>query len=58
MLNMIGYIWMIVVGAVCGMFAFITLLETGAPIMGIALFGCGACFTGGWALIAKEFDNA
>jgi len=58
MLNMIGYIWMVLVGAVCGLFAFMTLLQTGAPAMGIALFGCGACFTGGWILIAKELSDA
>lgn len=57
MFNMIGYIWMVVVGAVCGLFAFITLLQTGAPIMGIALFGCGASFTGGWVLIAHELSE-
>tara|TARA_X000001382_G_scaffold112600_1_gene89931 strand:- start:1067 stop:1249 length:183 start_codon:yes stop_codon:yes gene_type:complete len=58
MFNMLGYIWMILVGAVCGLFAFLTLLETGAPAMGIVLFGSGACFIGGWILVAGELKNA
>jgi len=58
MLNVVGYIWMIVVGAMCGTFAFFELLKTGAPILGLVLFGCGALFVGGWALLAMEFDNA
>ena len=57
MLNISGYIFMIVIGALCGMMAFINLLQTGAPIMGIILFGCGAMFVGGWTLIAVELEN-
>ena len=58
MLNVVGYIWMIVVGAMCGTFAFIELLKTGAPILGLVLFGCGVMFMGGWALLAKELSDA
>ena len=58
MLNIMGYVYMILSGAVAGLMAFLKLLETGAPILGIALFGCGACFVGGWLLLAKELDDA
>lgn len=56
MISIIGYIFIILVSVVCGMLAFINLLETGAPIMGLVLFGCGALFVGGWAFIAVEMD--
>ena len=58
MLNMFCYVSMVVVAAVIGLMAFIDLMRTGAPMYGIVLFGCGALFVGGWALIAKEFEDA
>lgn len=57
MLNISGYIFMIVIGALCGMMAFINLLQTGAPIMGVVMFGCGAMLVGGWALLCEEYNN-
>ena len=50
----IGCFYMIVTAAVCSVFAFLNLLEYGTPFMGLILFACGVCFTGGWAAIAKE----
>ena len=58
MLNMFGCVAMVVVGAVLGLMAFIDLMRTGAPLYGIVLFGCGALFVGGWALIAKELSDS
>jgi hypothetical protein len=52
---LISCFFMIVSSAVCSVFAFIDLLAYGTPFMGIILFTCGVCFTGGWAAIAKEF---
>lgn len=47
--------FMIASGAVCGMFGFIQLHETGAPIMGYVIAGSVACFVGGWIEIARIF---
>lgn len=51
----ISLMFMIVSGAVCGMFAFIELHLTGAPLMGYVIAGSVACFVGGWVEIAKLF---
>ena len=48
---------MIFTGAICGLFGFIQLHETGAPFWGYAIAGSVACFIGGWAEIARIFSN-
>jgi len=50
----LGLILMITASAMCSLLAFMELMLTGAPLMGIVLFGCGACFVGGWILLAQE----
>lgn len=50
-----GLMFMIVSGAVCGTFAFIELHLTGAPLMGYVIAGSVACFVGGWIEIARLF---
>ena len=52
---MMALMFMIASGAVCGMFGFIQLHETGAPIMGYVIAGSVACFVGGWIEIARIF---
>ena len=57
MFNILSYFFLVVMGAVVGIFAFIALMESGAPIHGLALFGCGALFTGGWFGLAMELTD-
>jgi len=52
-----GLMFMIATGAICGMFAFIELHLTGAPIMGYAIAGSVACFVGGWMEIGRIFSD-
>jgi hypothetical protein len=57
MLYITGLMFMIFTGAICGLFGFIQLHETGAPFWGYAIAGSVACFIGGWAEIARIFSN-
>jgi len=50
-----GLLFMIVSGAVCGLFAVLQLHITGAPFWGYAIAGSVACFVGGWIEIARQF---
>ena len=56
-MNILACMCIVVGSAVVSTFAFINLLTYGTPMMGIILFGCGACFVGGWIAIAMELDN-
>tara|TARA_R100001460_G_scaffold87498_1_gene128918 strand:- start:69 stop:248 length:180 start_codon:yes stop_codon:yes gene_type:complete len=57
MLYITGLMFMIFTGAICGLFGFIQLHETGAPFWGYAIAGSVACFIGGWAEIARIFND-
>ncbi len=52
-----GLMFMIVSGAVCGLFGFIQLHETGAPFWGYAIAGSVACFVGGWVILAEQLSE-
>ena len=52
-----GLMFMIVSGAVCGLFGFIQLHLTGAPIWGYAIAGSVACFVGGWVILAEQLSE-
>ena len=54
----LGCFFMIMSSAFASVFAMIELMANGTPFMGLVLLACGACFVGGWAAIAMEFDNA
>ena len=56
-MNIFACMFMIVCSAIVSTFAFIDLLTYGTPMLGVILFGCGACFVGGWIAIAVELDN-
>jgi hypothetical protein len=56
-MNIFACMFMIVCSAIVSTFAFIDLFTYGTPMMGVILFGCGACFVGGWVAIAVELDN-
>lgn len=53
----IGLLFMVFVGALCGAIAFVELHITGAPIMGYVIAGSVACFVGGWIELARLLDN-
>ena len=52
-----GLMFMIISGAVCGLFGFIQLHETGAPFWGYAIAGSVACFVGGWVILAEQLSE-
>ena len=52
-----GLLFMVFVGALCGAIAFVELHITGAPIMGYVIAGSVACFVGGWIELARILDN-
>ena len=56
----VGLMFMIFAGALCGLVGFIELHITGAPIMGYVIAGIVACFVGGLAELARVLgdDNA
>ena len=56
----VGLMFMIFAGALCGLVGFIELHIRGAPIMGYVIAGSVACFVGGWAELARVLgdDNA
>ena len=58
MFSIMAHIFAMMASAVTGFFAFIKLMETGAPIMGLVLFACGICFAGAWVCIAHAFEDA
>lgn len=49
----VGLMFMIFAGALCGLVGFIELHITGAPIMGYVIAGSVACFVGGWIELAR-----
>lgn len=53
----VGLMFMIISGAVCGLFGFIQLHETGAPFWGYAIAGSVACFVGGWVILAEQLSE-
>ena len=52
-----GLLFMVFVGALCGAIAFVELHITGAPIMGYVIAGSVACFVGGWIELARLLDT-
>ncbi len=52
-----GLMFMIISGAICGLFGFIQLHETGAPFWGYAIAGSVACFVGGWVILAEQLSE-
>ena len=48
-----GLLFMIFVGALCGLVGVIELHITGASIMGYVIAGSVACFVGGWVELAR-----
>lgn len=53
----ISCVFMIMSSAIVSTFAFIDLMMYGTPMMGIILFGCGACFVGGWIELARKLSQ-
>lgn len=52
-----GLMFMIISGAICGLFGFIQLHLTGAPIWGYAIAGSVSCFVGGWIILAEQLSE-
>ena len=57
MFNILSYFFLVVMGAFVGIFAFIALMESGASVDVLALFGFDVLFTGGWFGLAMELSD-
>ena len=54
--NIIIGMFIVITSAIVGLCATVSMVE-GVQGMGYVLVGCMACFIGGWAAIAVEFDS-